>query len=703
METCMLGDGPYSDLATTAIFDEQIVFPSPFEIASLEQSTLTQHHTVDSSVDTSSSPAFDSPWLAGRRIRRPDRNLSFLHDLDPSLLDVDYTALFDDAIDDNDQNLVARCLLAAAKLGDQTFISSIDNDTFTHVLEIMQPTENLMRLLHLQQDVSPSMVKRLGLTRSSLAALLHSRLVDLISVIRRNSGCRLDLNQCKLALRSAALLDNKQYGHRAWQRLIEEGNTPDTECWNNFMSCTVWMHMFEPDARHQLRVIPFNMEMRQKDTLEKPFQTFRVGKGGVKEEASKTLGHMLASRCAPNEQTWTIYMTAAAREGDLATVKGTLKKIWNIDVEAIMQAEPGHGPPLEVQMALDSGLYPTERLLFTIAHCFSINNDIPTALRLVDTVSHAFNVVIPREVWAHLFEWTFVLSIPRQRREQNALQGTNAGRLPLPAVENLWSTLRGSPYHIEPTMPLYNRLIKHFFIRNNAPAIYEKMLEALQPMKEANALRVQSWKAMQAEARRPASKTSAIEVLREDFETNFLISRRNNYYFKKWLRYLLASSATRVRTDAILSFSAKSSKEEDPNTLPSPGRTKQDPESSPCIFTLDVIPQILYHWRVFAPDTIYYEVPGGLVQFNTRDDEERDRVARRQVRWAREEGDVLDNLQLRSPRVLFQRIGVNMNPMSARMKKIVSKEQKGRDEMINNHNSCSSQRPVIDNVIDELD
>jgi hypothetical protein len=121
---------------------------------------------------------------------------------------------------------------------------------------------------------------------------------------------------------------------------------------------------------------------------------------------------MVESGVPGNEETFCLMITAMGREGDLDSIANILKRVWQIDVEALLAADETSVPSAR-SYPEDSPFYPSNKLLFTLAHAYGTNNNIPLALRLVDYVSSQYSlpIPIPIEVWNELFQWTYVLSL----------------------------------------------------------------------------------------------------------------------------------------------------------------------------------------------------------------------------------------------------------------------------------------------------
>ncbi|KAL9117974.1 MAG: hypothetical protein Q9187_005483 [Circinaria calcarea] len=236
------------------------------------------------------------------------------------------------------------------------------------------------------------------------------------------------------------------------------------------------------------------------------------------------------------------------REGDMAGVRSILRKVWDIDVDAILELDddsfitnnqPSHQSPS----------YPTQHLLFTLAHVFGSNNELPAALRIIDYISRKYSIEIDDETWAQLFEWTFVLSTPRYKGRKS--DGAQLGQLPLASVENLWNTMTSEPYNVKPTMPMYNRRIRNLWKRQ----MLDPMLEAMRAGKKLHNQQVKRSRAMAKDLPEEISMDGASELnplslfptsltsaRHHEMELQQLYGYRDFLMVSRWVRLLMAGT-----------------------------------------------------------------------------------------------------------------------------------------------------------------
>ncbi|KAK4952308.1 hypothetical protein LTR66_013749, partial [Elasticomyces elasticus] len=368
---------------------------------------------------------------------------------------------------------VLRAFLAAAQ--DHDFIKSIPSTTFSQILHLIRPAAFVSSI----RDVSATFRHRIP---RMLQQPVHHSLVDYVSVvqdvvnIRRAAGGTLNIADYTSLLACTCAVGDGSAAKSIWTDMQEDGIIPDTACYNLYMGAIVHNGEHLGRVQKKLRVIKFHKSARSVSRLGSGFTGYRIGEKGIKQTTIDIFNEMLRHEAIADQDSFICVMTAAGREGDLATVKAVLRKVWLVDVDALMSGTDEQEFAPHVQLGRTSPLYPSSRLLFTIAHVFGINNDIPTALRVVDYVSRLYSISISRNTWAQLFEWTFVLAVPRYG--SSALRwGHKTGQLPKQSVLNLWHTMTSPPYNIKPTIVMYDQLLRNLTYRSHMRKMLDFMEE----------------------------------------------------------------------------------------------------------------------------------------------------------------------------------------------------------------------------------
>ncbi|TKA23196.1 hypothetical protein B0A50_07589 [Salinomyces thailandicus] len=547
-----------------------------------------------------------------------------MNDQDASLLDLDYASAFPEALDSRNMDMTARCLFAALRADDLVWLRNIDQATFSTVLEVMEPANTIDRLAAAHRDISQAMLGQLGIMSMQTIAWQYTDLLTEILRIRTDATSKnpsgvssadtsLTLRDYNTLLRSARDLGDRDFAALLWTRLHESWLRPDVNSWNYYMAAAVLHKQHDEMSRFNHRVTPFFQMCRRVAQPGRMFQSYRTGQNSVGDHVVKCFREMLQQGVAANEESYLVVITAAAREGDLDVVKSVLRRVWGVDVDAVMaDAEEAESSTTTDEESLgtkalpkDSPAYPTAKLLFTVADAFSKNNTLPTALRLVDHLSRAYDIPIRDETWSLLFEWTFILAIPRGHTSKHFSEG----KLPIQAVLSLWDTMVAAPYHVQPTMGMYDRLIKNLTSRQMIPLVLDKMQEGLRLY---NISRLQTralWRRLVKalyrrrhlrKGKKSDPKAASLEALRADWEIADLHRARNLIRVKRWLRLML-------------------------QTLRRSGYVDNGMYSGE--LSLRVIPRTLLEWRDFAPTRTRYEVEGGILEIKIRTEEEMDAKA----------------------------------------------------------------------------
>lgn len=465
------------------------------------------------------------------------------------------------------------------RLGLEAEFRELPADTFSELLHSLDPDVFLGRYQQLHKEISPDHSSYNGLFNSrrlkhesrdffmkSLKGLIKFRLVG---------GHILSLSDYQHFLRCARAVGDPKSAETIWKSMAVAGISPDTICYNHYLGVKVESDTLNGDQRQKVRVTPRNLEVRQWST--KPprgYEGYGVGDNGLKYQTTLLFDKMIASGTAANEETMCLMMVALAKEGDVDGVKNILNKVWGIHVEKLLAlGEEGIG----LDFPYDSPTQPSSLLLQSIAHVFGINNSIPVALRLIDFVSRRYSLDIPLDVWEELLERTFVLGVAKSQKRN---KGFADGSLPVAAVSNLWATLTAEPYNVQPTMFMYDKLIRNLLQQQRFGQTQERMEEARALHKRAVA---KYGRLVTKRAKLPADTPS--EVFQKlDGDITFLSLRvhRNRQYIRQWCSQLIKGSSKSIGTP---DFSRRG------------------------------IQHIVDKWDLFLPRLVEYKTPTGSVSF----------------------------------------------------------------------------------------
>ena len=400
-----------------------------------------------------------------------------------------------EALHDEDPHRMLEALTRASR--HPQYFENLPTSTLSEIIHMLQPSGFIDRERAIYQELRTDYINDLGHGTPQLSALFESYADSLghLLTLWRKSGKVLGLKEYKALLRVACAAGNGSDADRIWHKFRQEAlGVADTEFFNLYMEAKCWDGTYTPGFGHTLRIINRNLARRsqpedEENTRRRGYEGFTVGTFGLRAYMTKIFDDMIHRGLNPDANTFMHLMVAMGREGDIAGVKSVLKNVWAIDVGEITGAEEA---PLDTSTTLSptSPLYPSERLLFMVAHIFGSNNDVSTALRVVDYISNKYNTPVDLRTWQELFSWTYLLSQPRSQGPEEEKMNLRVGQLPSTALSDLWKIIRSPPYNAEPTMTMHFQRVSNLQRR----AFLQPMLDAMREMRDIHEAQVQRYK-----------------------------------------------------------------------------------------------------------------------------------------------------------------------------------------------------------------
>jgi hypothetical protein len=470
-------------------------------------------------------------------------------------------------------------------------LETIPSNTFSDILRLLDPAHFVKRFAELQKEVSPETAQHLKLPRNEWGYLRFCKMflaqVNRILEVRSQKH-PLSTSDMRYLLKCSRAVGSAESAHAIWRSMTsisrkdpENRIVPDAECYNHYLAAKCWGDTFNSDRRYKLRVIPSHLHLRTWTEPPHRFQGHRVGEGGIKSQASEIFRQMVEAGIPGNEETFCLMMVALAREGDVSGIAGILQRVWGVDVEAVLIIPEAEITP-PTYYAPGSPFFPSEDLLFTIAHVYGINNSIPTALRLVDYVSRQYNVSIPVKVWNELLQWTYVTSTQRRgHNPETNSEDLKTGQLGVEAVTSLWDTMTVEPYNVQPTVEMYDRLVTNLLRRGRFGEARTRIEEAY----SANHKHVNELSRHVRAYRSSTPYSLARTASARDVYMSRLRVRRNRQYIKRWVKLWIRSGSSMMRFNET--------------------------------FCAEDLPNFLQQWERFLPVRVRYSVANGTVSFAT--------------------------------------------------------------------------------------
>jgi Mitochondrial ATPase expression len=270
----------------------------------------------------------------------------------------------------------------------------------------------------------------------------------------------ININICKSFLRLTSAAGNTDIAREIRMAAEKSGLVWDTEAYNLLLEAICWERAYHPLQARSLRVTEQSLSLRSRQPKNMP-PAFIGHTAEIKNEAVDVFEEMIKKGNTADSLSFGLLMVAMGRMGDLQSVEGTLKRVWGVDVAGVREHNSA-ALYFENDIPPDSHLYPTEDILFYVAHIYGSNNELGMALKLVDFISQKYSLSVNEKTGEELLRWSFILSRQRggefahSQQKRDLQQSLALGKVPQHAFSNLYDLLLQPPYNIRPTQQMYN-------------------------------------------------------------------------------------------------------------------------------------------------------------------------------------------------------------------------------------------------------
>lgn len=371
----------------------------------------------------------------------------------------------------------------------EAFIRAADDALFNTAFCTITPEQVLLPLRRVRKHVRLSTEDGHFFNPRLLPMLdFYWTVVNRILMARQEAGHALSLPTIEHALKWAAAVGNLKEASKLWSRLIASELTPTLACYNAQMAAHVNNLAFSYHAATTFRVTERSLEMRSHTHrpqnlwgyITNPLQP--LAHRTLKAQCLTLFKDLTQKQLSPNEETFVTLMTALARSGDIAAVSSILKSVWNIDV---VQLDAFDEEEVESPTFYEDGhsLRPSAKLLTTIVHAYCINNDATQAWKLLDYTSRNYNLEIPDDAWEELYEWTYVLSVPRGGKKTE--RGEKDGQLGVDEMDSLIKLMTDEPYKRKLSPVMLHLRSRNLRYRHSAGGALETFRESLKLLHES--------------------------------------------------------------------------------------------------------------------------------------------------------------------------------------------------------------------------
>ncbi|KAJ5098553.1 hypothetical protein N7532_005554 [Penicillium argentinense] len=335
-------------------------------------------------------------------------------------------------------------------------VGSLPQTTFLEALHRLSPTHFVEPFRDIHHPLHSWSVLLSGVKR--VEEYFDDFVRNLLTIVRFRTaaGQPLQLGEYTHLLKCARSMGNFPLAKQLWESMEDNRIAPDTTCYNYYMEVQVWDHCYTGPEAYRLRILPHHYRKRKYEGEQRAvgWQGFGTARMSVRASVMRLFQTMLDDGNLADERTYINLLIASARVGHNKGMRYILKTVWNIDLDAMKAQSVPDDASLPPATPYDpwSALYPTENLLFAVAHALGTNNDISGAVRVVQFISSSYNIPIPGKVWLELLERAYVLSRARTSKGERTIQANALGQVSVDLVRSMFDTMTSSPVNVTPTL-----------------------------------------------------------------------------------------------------------------------------------------------------------------------------------------------------------------------------------------------------------
>ena len=397
--------------------------------------------------------------------------------------EAEYRENFFRIIEHGQPNQVMNAMVDPRSVG---LVGSLPQTAFIETLHLLSPSHFVESYRDLHHTLHGWGVLMQGL--QPVEALFDNFTRDLLTIMqyRVAAGYPPQLAEYTHLLDCARVMGNGPLADELWDAMNANDVIPDTVCYNHYMGAKVWDNCYVGKESYNLRILPYSYKKRRMTNPSPGWRGYGTGANSVKRIVLDVFSEMSQNGLSGDEQTYINVLLAAARVGDREATKNILITVWNVDVDAILAENDNSLLPPVTPYDTWSGLYPTERLLFAVAHAFGTNNDIHAAMRAVDFIASSYNIPIPEKVWSELLERTYTLSKEHKRRQAN---DGRTGKVSRDMVHGMFQMMTAEPYNVPPTLQMYRFTTQSHIMDGDLEACKTDMRKAYSILSQTRAKR----------------------------------------------------------------------------------------------------------------------------------------------------------------------------------------------------------------------
>lgn len=418
------------------------------------------------SIDGHPTPTLASHAFAdGELATAPMSDEGFSPDWQSKEQEEEYAARFYRIVEDGQPDHLMTAMTDPRSAG---LVGSLPQTTFLEALHRLSPAHFVEPFRDLHHPLHSWSILLDGLKRAEVH--FDEFVANLLTVVGFRSAFQpLQRAEYTHMLDCARSMGNAPLAKQMWESMQRNGIAPDTTCYNHYMETLVWDHCYTGKEAYNLRVLPFTYRKRRAgpgNTRAIGWRGYGTGQYSVRSTVLHLFHDMKREGHLPDERTYINLLIGGARVGHNKGMRHVLKTVWNIDIDAMKAQKVPDNSKLPPLTPYDpwSALYPTEDLLFAIAHALGTNNDISGAIRAIQHVSSSYNIPISERVWLELLERAYVLCRARieqdpEKISEHAVMANTLGRVSLELVQSIFDAMTSPPNNVTPTPQVWRMMI----------------------------------------------------------------------------------------------------------------------------------------------------------------------------------------------------------------------------------------------------
>jgi len=344
-----------------------------------------------------------------------------------------------------DSNLVFKALLE--NQDDPEYFAAITASTWTEIWRVLNPQKVFPALHRIHRSLNLETLEGLPRRAFNYQKTRDRYMKDIADLvdIRRRHGPSMDIVDYRTLLTFVGRIGDEAGARMIWADMKMDGLRPDRDCYNRFMEAIVWD---EAARQRQTR--------KAKDTVDRlrpQFTDIVLFKPGKSVEITNLFNEMATHKIAPDTATMCVLMTAMARDGEFTEATKILKRVWTVDVHALLNGDAVKKSHLKRIYEPSAPLFPTWRLFSTIAEVYGQANEIPAGLRILDYIAAQYDVRLPEHVWYQVVRWAWLQARLKPHERRIGPPGT---QINIETVDRLVQILSSERYLVEASMDLHD-------------------------------------------------------------------------------------------------------------------------------------------------------------------------------------------------------------------------------------------------------